>query len=183
MTYPASHDDQHLLTRLASGDGTALGQLFDSLSPRIFGLAITIVLNRQDAEEVLQDTFVEIWNCAAHFNSSRATADRWVAMMTRTRAIDRLRKRQARNRMLNAASAEPAAARRPSAEDVLSTSQTAARVRSALALLPSDQRSALELAYFEGLSQSEIALSTSTPLGTVKTRMRTGMIRLAAALP
>lgn len=175
-------DHQALIDRIVLGDEDALRALYAELAPRAYAIALKVLKDHAEAEEVLQDTFVEVWRSATRFDPSRAAPDRWVGTMIRTRAIDLLRKRGARDRMVNAAShVEPA--RRPSPEDLLSTSQLGARVRAALADLPAEQRKALELAYFEGLSQSEIATATATPLGTVKTRMRLAMIKLAETLP
>lgn len=175
-------DDQALIDRIVLGDETALSELYELLAPRAYAIALKILKDPAEAEEVLQDTFLEVWRSATRFDPQRAAPDRWIGTMVRTRAIDRLRKRSSRDRMLAAASLVDAP-RKPSPEDQLATSQIGVRVRKALADLPNEQRRALELAYFEGLSQSEIAATTATPLGTVKTRMRLAMIKLAEQLP
>ncbi len=174
--------DQALIERIVLGDEAALRELYALLAPRAYAIALKVLKDPGEAEEVLQDTFLEIWRSAVRFDPARAAADRWVATMVRTRAIDRLRKRQSRDRMLSAAALAPST-KRPTPEDLLATSQLGVQVRKALSELPIEQRRALELAYFEGLSQSEIATHTATPLGTVKTRMRLAMIKLAEALP
>ena len=174
--------DQALIDRIVLGDESALGELYELLAPRAYGIALKILKDAGEAEEVLQDTFLEVWRSATRFDPARAAAERWIATMARTRAIDRLRKRNSRDRTLSAV-ALLAPPRRPSPEDLLSTAQIGVRVRKALADLPNEQRRALELAYFEGQSQSEIAATTATPLGTVKTRMRLAMIKLAETLP
>ncbi len=174
-------EEQALIDRIVLGDEAALRALYDLLAPRAYAIALKILKDQAEAEEVLQDTFLEVWRSATRFDPARAAAERWIATMVRTRAIDRLRKRTSRDRMLtSAAQVEPPL--RPTPEDLLSTSQIGTRVRNALAELPQEQRRALELAYFEGLSQSEIATTTATPLGTVKTRMRLAMIKLAQTL-
>ena len=175
-------DDQVLIDRIVLGDEAALRALYELLAPRAYAIALKVLKDPGEAEEVLQDTFLDVWRTATRFDPSRAAVDRWVATMVRTRAIDRLRKRTSRERMLTAA-AVVVPAKRPSPEDQLATAQIGAQVRKALAELPQEQRRALELAYFEGQSQSEIAASTATPLGTVKTRMRLAMIKLAETLP
>lgn len=174
--------DQALIDRIVLGDEDALRELYELLAPRAYAIALKVLKDAAEAEEVLQDTFLEIWKSATRYDPERASADRWVATMVRTRAIDRLRKRNARDRMVNAASLVPPV-KKPSPEDELTTAQIGVRVRKALAELPNEQRRALELAYFEGLSQSEIASTTATPLGTVKTRMRLAMLKLAESLP
>jgi RNA polymerase sigma-70 factor, ECF subfamily len=175
-------DDQALIDRIVLGDEAALRELYELLAPRAFAIALKVLRDPAEAEEVLQDTFLEVWRSATRFDPARAAPDRWIATMVRTRAIDLLRKRSSRDRMLSSA-AQVTAPKRPSPEDLLASAQLGRRVRQALADLPNEQRRALELAYFEGLSQSEIATTTATPLGTVKTRMRLAMIKLAETLP
>jgi RNA polymerase sigma-70 factor, ECF subfamily len=175
-------DEQALIDRIVLGDEAALSALYEVLAPRAYAIALKILKDAAEAEEVLQDTFLEVWRSATRFDPARAAPERWVGTMARTRAIDRLRKRSSRDRTL-AAVAVLDVPKRPTPEDLLGTSQVGARVRQALAELPNEQRRALELAYFEGLSQSEIAATTETPLGTVKTRMRLAMIKLAETLP
>ena len=175
-------DDQALIDRIVLGDEAGLRALYALLAPRAYAIALKVLKDPGEAEEVLQDTFLEVWRSATRFDASRAAPERWVATMVRTRAIDRLRKRNSRDRMLHAASLV-SPPRRPTPEDLLGTAQIGLKVRKALADLPIEQRRALELAYFEGLSQSEIATTTATPLGTVKTRMRLAMIKLAETLP
>lgn len=146
------------------------------------GVALRVLRERGDAEEVLQETFIEVWRRAREYTSSRGTVEAWLLTIARTRAIDRLRSRAARGRMAEAKSAEPAESS-PSLPDALSAAaQDAQRIQAALATLPGEQRVALELAYWEGLSQTEIAERTGQPLGTVKTRVRLALLKLAALL-
>lgn len=175
-------EDQALIDRIILGDEAALRELYQLLAPRAYAIALKVLKDPAEAEEVLQDTFLQVWRGATRFDPARASPDRWIATIVRTRAIDRLRQRSSRDRLLAAAESVPSV-KRPSPEDLLTTSQVGTRVRKALAELPTEQRRALELAYFEGLSQSEIATTTATPLGTVKTRMRLAMIKLAQTLP
>ena len=139
-----------------------------------------------EAEEVAQDVFAQVWREAARYDSGRSTVAGWIVMLTRTRAIDRLRARRARPDLSAAAPAAQAAAlpatgRTPEAITLLA--ENLRQVRGALAQLPDQIRSLIELAYYEGLTHSEIAERTGIPLGTVKTRLRTAMGTLRSALP
>ena len=146
------------------------------------GVALRVLRERADAEEVLQETFIEVWRRAREYAPSRGSVEAWLLTIARTRAIDRLRSRAARGRMAEAVSAEPAQAV-PKLPDMLSaTAEDAMRVQAALCALPVEQRMALELAYWEGLSQTEIATRTGQPLGTVKTRVRLALLKLARLL-
>ncbi len=146
------------------------------------GVALRVLRERADAEEVLQETFIEVWRRAREYAPSRGSVEAWLLTIARTRAIDRLRSRAARGRMAEAVSAEPAQAG-PKLPDMLSaTAEDAMRVQAALCALPVEQRMALELAYWEGLSQTEIATRTGQPLGTVKTRVRLALLKLAGLL-
>jgi RNA polymerase sigma-70 factor (ECF subfamily) len=174
--------ESELLARAGRGDADALEALYRRHGPRAMGVALRVLRERSDAEEVLQETFVEVWRRAREYSASRGTVEAWLLTITRTRAIDRLRSRAARGRMVEAKSAEPPDAG-PKLPDALSSqAQDAERVRVALASLPGEQRVALELAYWEGLSQTEIAERTGQPLGTVKTRVRLALLKLAALL-
>jgi RNA polymerase sigma-70 factor (ECF subfamily) len=174
--------ESELLARAGRGDADALEALYRRHGPRAMGVALRVLRERSDAEEVLQETFVEVWRRAREYSPSRGTVEAWLLTITRTRAIDRLRSRAARGRMVEARSAEPADSG-PKLPDALSAAaQDAARVQVALATLPAEQRLALELAYWEGLSQTEIAERTGQPLGTVKTRVRLALLKLAALL-
>jgi RNA polymerase sigma-70 factor, ECF subfamily len=162
-----------LMKRLAAGDQSALGEFYDLLAGLVNALALRILRDAGEAEDVVQEVFVQVWRQAARYDRGRGSPEAWVCTMARTRAIDRLRARLVRRRP--AAEAPPPVTPAPNAADALA-------VRDALAELPPEQRRALELAYYEGLSQSEIAQRLNQPLGTVKTRMRTAMIRLREAL-
>jgi RNA polymerase sigma-70 factor, ECF subfamily len=174
--------ESELLARAGRGDADALEALYRRHGPRAMGVALRVLRERSDAEEVLQETFVEVWRRAREYAPSRGTVEAWLLTIARTRAIDRLRSRAARGRMVEAKSAEPPDSG-PKLPDALSSAaQDAERVRVALATLPAEQRAALELAYWEGLSQTEIADRTGQPLGTVKTRVRLALLKLAGLL-
>ena len=178
-------DDSACVARAASGDGAALAALYDSHARRVYSLALRILGDEGDAEDVLQEVFTQAWRQARRYDESRGTVAAWLLTMARTRAIDRLRAREARpdsaaaplddawgDRL--AESIDPA--------DALAATRDAERVRGALQQLPVLQRLAIELAYFEGLTQSQIAERLEQPLGTIKTRIRLGLLKLRDAL-
>jgi RNA polymerase sigma-70 factor, ECF subfamily len=179
---PAS--DLVLVSRVAQGDAAAMGELYARCGARAYGLILRVLHVRADADEVLQETFLEVWRRAREFDPARGGLESWVATIARTRAIDRLRSVASGARLLTGAALEPPPLSatpvdpRASAE----AAQQRARVEDALRSLPPEQRSVVELAYFEGLSQSEIAERTATPLGTVKTRARLALAKLAELL-
>jgi RNA polymerase sigma-70 factor (ECF subfamily) len=181
----STETDHQLVEAVAGGSTDALAQLYDRYAATVFGLARRILNRLEDAEEVVQDVFTQVWRDAARYERGRATVAGWMVMLTRTRSIDRLRARQARpdQRASIAPEAAPAlAADGRSPEQVTISSEDAREIRGALTSLPEAQRTLVELAYYEGLTHSEIADRTGTPLGTVKTRLRTAMITLRSML-
>lgn len=172
-----------LIHALASGDEQALAQIYDAHGGAVYALGLRITREPANAEEVTQEVFLQAWRSAARFDAARGNLAAWLLVMARTRALDRLR----RDKRRPAESTEPSALDRipnasPGVDVVAATNQEAARARTALAALPREQREAVELAYFEGLTHSEIATRTAQPLGTVKTRIRSAMQQLRAAL-
>ncbi len=167
--------------RVAGGDSSALRELYRRYAGRVQAIALRCLGVRGDAEEVVQETFVEVWRRAKDFDDRRGTVGAWLTTIARTRAIDRLRSRGSASRVSTASAAE-AVDPVPSPGDNAMQRQAQERVRQALDTLPAEQRQALELAYFEGLSHSEIAQRTGQPLGTVKTRVRLGMEKLQRIL-
>jgi len=176
-------DDGALLRAVAAGDKDAFRQLYAQHSPLLFALAVKILNDRTEAEDVLQETFVQAWKTAASFDDQRGKPLGWFIMLTRSRAIDRLRSRKTRARLAETVGkdASQIMASTTPAEDAV-TSEAQRTVRDALGKLPDDQRVPIEMAYFGGLTQFEIAERLSQPLGTVKTRIRTGMIHLREQL-
>ena len=170
--------DISVVQRLAAGDRDAVAELYDRHAARVMGLAIRIVRNSSDAEDVVQEVFSQAWRTAPNYQPARGTVAGWLLMMARTRAIDRLRSRQTRRDSGDAPDLDGLPADVAPVSEQLIASQQAARVREAMMTLPVEQRTALELAYFEGLTQTEIAERTQTPLGTVKTRIRTALTSL-----
>lgn len=175
-----------LIESVARGESAAFEQLYDRYCRTLYALLLRILLDADDAQETLQETFVQAWNQAARFDPARGSEAAWLISMARSRGIDRLRARRVRSRK------EEDAGREISIEfgtvagkgnpDALLRAERQQAVRGALAALPESQRQALELAYFEGLSQSEIAARLKEPLGTVKTRMQLGMKKLRGRL-
>jgi RNA polymerase sigma-70 factor (ECF subfamily) len=177
--------DRQLVLAVADGSSEALGDLYDRYGATVYALARRIVLRLEDAEEVVQDVFVQVWRQAHQYRTERASVAGWIVMLARTRAIDRLRARQARpdeDRGVESDAASPVPALGPSPEQAAMSADVAKRVKIALSGLPENQRSLLELAYYGGLTHSEIAEKTGIPLGTVKTRIRSGMDALRSAL-
>jgi RNA polymerase sigma-70 factor (ECF subfamily) len=176
---PAPTSDNELLRAVARGDETALAQVYDRYRLILFGLIVRILHSREEAEDVLQEVFLQVWRRAKDFDEARGRAFTWLVTVARSRALDRLRSLGARARLAEAA--PPIEYIGDAAADVFQSEQ-AEVIRRALAQIPVDQRQALFLGYFEGLTQSEIAARLGAPLGTVKTRMRTGMTKLRELL-
>ena len=178
---PAQDNDVALLTAIAARDEVALALLYDRYRAILFGLLMRILNNREEAEDVLQEVFLQVWRKAADFDESRGRPFTWLVTLARSRGIDRLRTLAARERVAEAGAREPSEEISDAATDAFKSEQRGL-VSDALAKLPDEQKRPIMLAYFEGLTQSEIATNLGAPLGTVKTRMRTGMIRLRELL-
>lgn len=176
---PAS--DTELLHAVARGDELSLAALYDRYSAILLGLMLRILHSRPEAEDVLQEVFIQVWRRAADFDEARGRGFTWLVTLARSRAIDRLRSLDARGRAAIAAQREVQEETADATDDVLHAEQRTV-VLAALAQLPEEQRRALLLAYFDGLTQSEIATRLQQPLGTIKTRMRSGLIKLRELL-
>jgi RNA polymerase sigma-70 factor (ECF subfamily) len=174
--------DARLVARLASGDVDAAAALYDRFAPVVLALARRILGDRSDAEDVAQEVFAQVWRTASRFDRERGSVAGWLVVMTRTRAIDLLRAKRARAEASAAGTKAPVESSDPLPSDVVLAAEQGEIVRRALGTLPAQQQAVLELAYFEGLTQSEIAARLSEPLGTVKTRMRTALIALREKL-
>jgi len=177
--------DRELVRSIARGSSDALGRLYDRHAGVVYAMARRVLAQQEDAEEVVQDVFSQVWRDAARYEADRASVAGWIVMLARTRAIDRLRARRARPDLNTAADPETGpvlAASGPTPEQVTVSADAARRVRGALDGLPENQRALVELAYFEGLTHSEISARSSVPLGTVKTRLRMAMASLREAL-
>jgi RNA polymerase sigma-70 factor, ECF subfamily len=176
-------DDLALLRAVAARDKEAFQQLYARHNGMLFGLALKILSDRSEAEDVLQEIFIQIWKTASAFDEGRGKPLGWFIMLTRSRAIDRLRSRKSRTRLTESVAKEgtPNSVDATPADDAVA-SEAQRAVRGALKTLPPDQRVPIEMAYFKGLTQFEISQQLSEPLGTVKTRIRTGMMRLREQL-
>ena len=168
----SDESDENLLQRVAAGDRLAFVALYNRYSPRLLGLIHRILGIRGEAEDVLQDTFLQVWTTAGRYDAGRSPPDVWLLLLARCRALDRLRRRPP----IGTPTADRVAADDPPAE--AARRDDAARARSAVDELPADQRAAVELAFFEGLTHEQIAARLNAPLGTVKTRIRLGLTRL-----
>ena len=173
--------DDVLLRRIAAKDPRALRELYERCGPVALAVANRILRSAPEAEDVLQDAFVEAWKNADRFDARRGTAVAWILSITRSRALDRLRARAASERARASLQAEDTAAV-PLPIESATQRQERDRLQEALATLPPEQRAVLQLAYFEGLTQGEIAARTGEPLGTIKTRCRLALEKLSRIL-
>jgi RNA polymerase sigma-70 factor (ECF subfamily) len=175
--------DKAALERMARGNHEALGELYDRHARAIYSLALRILQDQGEAEDIVQDVFSQAWRQAARYDEARGNVAAWLLNVTRSRAIDRLRSRRARPDQ-RGEDQVPAdiAAEAPAADVLLLSAEQVARVRAALAMLPLLQRAAIELAYYEGLTHAEIAERLEQPLGTVKTRIRLAIGKLRDTL-
>jgi RNA polymerase sigma-70 factor (ECF subfamily) len=185
-TAEASERDQDLVSlveRVATGDQSALAALYDATNRFIYSLVLRVLGDMSSAEEVLIDVYTQVWRQAASYDANRGAPLAWMATIARSRAIDRLRsgwQDQYRKESLDILGDAPANAANP--EESAAASERQRFVREALNLLTPEQRRVIELAYYSGLSHSEIAEKLNQPLGTIKTRTRLGMIKLREAL-
>ena len=171
----AAHD---LLERVSTGDKRAFGALYDQVSPRVFGLIRRVLKDQAQSEEVTQEVFLEIWQTATRFDPNKGAATTWILTMAHRRAVDRVRSSQSsRNRDTRIGIRDYS----PDYDNVAETIEVRIeheRVQKAMSRLTELQRQAVSLAYYGGYSHSEVAEMLSVPIGTVKTRLRDGMIRL-----
>jgi RNA polymerase sigma-70 factor (ECF subfamily) len=178
-----SHDyDVELLQAVAAQDEAALGHLYDRYRVILFGVLVRILNNREEAEDVLQEVFLQVWRRAADFDPNRGRPFTWLVTLARSRGIDRLRSLASRERVAAMSGTDEAAGDVSDAATDAIRSEQRGVVNDALSQLPEEQKRLLMLAYFDGLTQSEIAERLGAPLGTVKTRMRSGMMKLRELL-
>lgn len=167
------------IRRVAAGEQEGLRSLYDQTSPLVYSVALRILGDPADAEEVTLDVYLQAWRSAAKFDPQRGAVSTWLTMLARSRAIDRLRSgltRKTRESTLAAVGDAFSPAGMPDEQTILQFEQR--RIRSALAALDPEQREPIELAFFSGLSHSELAKKLGLPLGTIKTRIRLGLMKL-----
>lgn len=173
---PKNPDESALIGRIRAGDESAMADLYDRYSGIVYGVALRVLGNTTAAEDVLQEVFLQLWRNPQAFDADRGRLPAWLAVITRNRAIDHLRKRPPEEdiedlTVSTGVNLENAAAQR----------QAVDKVRGVLSQLPAEQRRLLEMAFFDGMTHSEIAEKTGEPLGTIKTRIRTGLLVLRKA--
>jgi RNA polymerase sigma-70 factor, ECF subfamily len=169
--------DMALVSAIRAGDQGAMAALYDRYSPVVYSVALRVLGDTGAAEDVQQDVFMQLWRNPGAFDSSRGNLGAWLAVITRNRAIDTLRKRRPQDDIEDVVLSVV-----PDMAADADRSRIAAKVRDLLTAMPAIQRAALEMAYYEGLTHTEIASKTGEPLGTIKTRIRAGLIALRKAL-
>ncbi len=183
-TEPPSHEVV-LLLRVAQHDEAALAELYDRYARVLYSVAFRSLRSAEESEEVVLDVFAQVWRTAARYDVTKGRVDSWLFMMTRSRVLDRLRNLQRTTKVTlaseNFAEIQATTPGVDPLENVL-IAERRDRVLAALSQLPKEQRQVIELAYYKGLTQSEIAAQTNLSLGTVKTRVRLGLSKLRVAL-
>jgi RNA polymerase sigma-70 factor, ECF subfamily len=175
--------DATLVHRLLQSDVSAFEQLYDRHSRMVYALVLRILQQASTAEEVVQDVFLQLWRNASRYQSTRGAFVPWLLTLARNRALDHLRLKSERQRRREKQTEEPPLiAASPEYESALDEKRRAERVRSLIGSLNPQQKKAIEMAYFEGLSHSEIAAALKEPLGTVKSWIRNGLLRLKEGL-
>lgn len=167
-----------LVLQIGRGDRSAFGRFYDRYAPLVFSFAMRLVQERSTAEDLLQEVFLQIWREAEKYSPERGTPEAWIITITRSRAIDKLRSIRRRDKSFVPMEGAAGKEYDGSVESGAAAADARIMVNSALAQLPESQRKVMELAYFDGMSQSEIAERMNEPLGTVKTRMRAALARL-----
>ncbi len=178
--------DPALIAQVAKGDQHAFGQLYDLSSSLLFTLALRILGDREEAADLLQEVYLEVWRKGVRYDVGRGAPMAWLVTLTRSRAIDRLRSRAAKGHGVTDSISDTGAAELPDQTpgpfETNADLEQRALVKKAFAELPEAQQQALELAYYEGLSHQEIAARLNQPLGTIKTRIKLGMNKLKTSL-
>lgn len=173
-------DDVELLRSISEGDRYAFSCFYDQYAKLLFSIAFRILNDQKEAEDVLQEVFVQIWDKAGSYNPALGKPASWAVTLTRNKAIDFIRAHQRRSKLMEHASTEMLAHSRvsPTANESLPGQEHAELISTAVAELPADQRKAIEMAFFCGFTQYEISESLKEPLGTIKARIRRGMLKL-----
>jgi RNA polymerase sigma-70 factor (ECF subfamily) len=181
VNQPEAQDrDVELLRQIAGGDRAAFAEFYDRHSALMFSVASKILKDASEAEDVLQEAFLQIWEKAGKFDPKLGKASSWAAILVRNKAVDKIRASQRRWRLAEEAGTAHAIAEEAAdtVNDSLQGHEQARLIQSAIVGLPGEQRQAIELAYFSGLTQDEISKKLNTPLGTIKARIRRGLLKL-----
>jgi len=168
--------DLALVSAIRAGDASAMASLYDRYSPVVYSVALRVLGDTGAAEDIQQDVFMQLWRNPGAFDASRGNLGAWLAVITRNRAIDALRKRRPETNPEDVVLSVV-----PDMAGEADRSRVAEKVRGVLSAMPASQRSALEMAYYQGMTHTEIAAKTGEPLGTIKTRIRAGLIALRKA--
>ena len=174
--FKAASPDTALVSAIRAGDQNAMAALYDRYSSIVYSVALRVLGDTGAAEDVQQDVFMQLWRNPGTFDASRGNLGAWLAVIARNRAIDALRKRKPEDDVEDVVLSVV-----PDMAAEADRSRIAVKVRELLAAMPAAQRTALEMAYYEGLTHTEIAAKTGEPLGTIKTRIRAGLIALRKA--
>ena len=187
---PLEHHQQHrdwnpLISLIATGNPAALSELHAQAGRYVTTIVARVVRDDAEAEEVVNDVFQQVWKLAKHYDPLRCNAHSWIAMMARSRALDRWRTIATRTRVVESQEHLPdhPSPSASSPESLAVDKQTRRSIRVSLERLPAEQREAIHLAFFEGLSHADVAVKSGLPLGTVKTRIRLGLLKLREQLP
>lgn len=167
--------DEALLAQIASGDRAAFAEFYDRHSSRVYGLLMKLCRNARMAEDALQESFLYVWTSRAQYDSSRGSPLAWLLLIARSRGLDQLRRGSRQSALALEGHDKP---QEDTTHDTVAQSEESRRTREALGTLPADQRQAIELAFFGGLTHEEVAAKLATPLGTIKTRIRLGIQKL-----
>jgi RNA polymerase sigma-70 factor (ECF subfamily) len=183
---PPNEGDLELISRMKAGDDDAFADFYDRFAPGLFSMIYAILRDQKESEDVLQEAFVQMWKRTSTYDPARSSLFTWAVMISRHKAIDRLRSRQRQTRLTEAVANEPGertiSTSAGRADNVLARSEERERVRAALAQLGEAQREAIDLAFFAGLTQTQISEKLGAPLGTVKARIRRGLLALREVL-
>lgn len=177
VTEPVLDSDVELLREIGAGNREAFARFYDQYARLLFSIAFKILNDSKEAEDVLQEVFLQIWDKSGQYDSHLGKPVSWAVTLTRNKAIDHIRSSQRRTKLMSAAT-ELSTPPDETANDSVRGRESAALISTALAELPAEQRQAIELAFFRGLTQYEISETLKEPLGTIKARIRRGMLKL-----
>ena len=179
---PSAETDAELVRQMKAGNEAAFATFYDRFAPGLFSMIYAILRDQKESEDVLQEAFLQMWKRVATYNAQRSSLFTWAVMISRHKAIDRLRARQRQLRLAEAIASEASHASTPAStdrgDDALAQSDERDRVRAALSRVGHAQREAIDLAFFGGLTQAQISEKLGAPLGTVKARIRRGLLAL-----